>query len=325
MKNYDLIVVGGGPAGMSAAITAQSEGIGTLLIEGESNGCGGQAGESTAIENYLGFPEGLTGVELTERAVEQARKFGAEFLAPTRVVGVAPSDGKILVTTDDGTIIPTRNVILALGVSYRNLEAEGVSRLIGRGVKYGSPTVGDSYEKTCVVVVGGANSSGQAVVYLAKQPNCDVHMVIRNDTMSANMSAYLIERINATPNIKVHYRTQVKEAYGKKKLEGVVLTSPEGDHKVDANRMFITIGGTAKTEWLAGSNVARDPKGYICTGNDIPTGYWKPVRPPFFMETSIPGVFAAGDVRHSSIKRVASAVAEGAIAVQNIHGYLALK
>ena len=324
MKNFDLIVVGGGPAGLSAAITAQSEGLQTLLIEHKPDGCGGQAGESTAIENFLGFPEGVTGKDLSERAVAQAEKFGTEFLVPAGVINIQKSDGKILVSTDDGTIIPTRTAILALGVSYRLLEAEGVARLVGHGIKYGSPHVTDTYEGGNMIVVGGANSSGQAVVHLCKRPGCMVHMIVRNETLSTNMSSYLIDRINGAKNAMVHYNSQIKEARGSRSLEQIVLSTPEGEQVLEAKDMFISIGGIAKTAWLP-EGVVRDSKGFICTGNDISTGYWKQTRPPLFLETSIPGVFAAGDVRHGSIKRVASAVAEGAIAVQNIHGYLALK
>ena len=323
MKNYDLIVVGGGPAGMSAAITAESEGITTLLIERNSEGCGGQAGESTAIENFFGFPQGITGKELSARGIEQCQKFGTDFLVPARVSNLQPSDGKILVTTEDGTILPARTVILALGVSYRLLEAEGVSRLVGRGVKYGSPQVDKVYHGN-VVVVGGANSAGQAAVYLCKQPGCMVHMVVRNEALSSSMSEYLIERLNKAPNVQIHYNAQVKEAKGGGSLDSIIISTPGGEQALEAESMFISIGGVAKTGWLP-EGVVRDEKKLIYTGNDIPTGYWKAARPPFFMETSMPGVFAAGDSRHGSIKRVASAVAEGAIAVQNLHNYFALK
>jgi len=324
LNNYDLVVVGGGPAGMSAAITAESEGLQTLLIEREAEGCGGQAGESSAIENYLGFPDGVTGKELSERAVTQARKFGTEFLVPSAVVGIQQSDGKIIITTDDGTMIPTRTVILGVGVQYRLLEADGISRLLGHGIKYGSPHLENSYEKKSVIVVGGANSAGQAVVHLSKHHGCEAHMVVRNETLSTNMSAYLIDRITKSSNINVHFKSQVKEVRGTRTLESVTLSTPSGEEVLECGAMFITIGGIAKTAWLPES-IVRDNKGFICTGNDIPTGYWKPNRPPFFLETSLPGVFAVGDVRHGSIKRVSSAVAEGAIAVQNIHGYLTLK
>ncbi|MFZ2150342.1 MAG: NAD(P)/FAD-dependent oxidoreductase [Minisyncoccia bacterium] len=311
---------------MSAAITAESEGLTTLIVERSTDGCGGQAAESTSIENFLGFPAGVTGKELADRAISQCEKFGTVFMVPARVSNVQQSDGKLLVTTEDGTIIPTRTVILALGVSYRPLEVEGVARLIGRGVKYGSPKVDESYEGD-VVVVGGANSAGQAVIFLCKQKGCRVHMVVRNEALSSTMSAYLIERIKAASNIVMHYNSQVKEAHGDPRLESVVITSPTGNEVVNAKEMFISIGSVAKTKWLP-DGIALDERGQIYTGNDVPTGHWRLTqlpRPPFFMETSMPGVFAAGDVRHGSIKRIASAVAEGAMAVQNIHGYLALK
>ncbi len=321
MNNYDLIVIGGGPAGMSAAITAQSEGLSTLLIEKDETGCGGQAGESSAIENYFGFPEGINGLELSQRGVDQARKFGTEFLVPSRVARLEQSDGKILVTTEDGNIYPARTVILALGVAYRRLDADGIGAYLGNGVKYGSPSLGQSFEGKRVVVVGGANSAGQAVVHLCRQAGCEVHMVVRNETLSSNMSAYLIDRIKKAP-VNSHYLSKVKRVGGASKLEEIVISTPEGDKTISTDEMFIMIGAEPKTFWLE-KTVARDEKFFLYTGNDIPTGWWKLQRPPLSMESSMAGVFVAGDVRHGSIRRVASAVAEGAMAVQNIHGYLA--
>ncbi len=321
MDNYDVVIVGRGPAGLGAAITAESEGLKTLLIEREKDGCGGQASESSAIENYFGFPEGLTGAELASRGIAQALKFGTEFLGPCNIVSLKQSDGRVLVTADDGTVIPSKTVILALGATHRRLDdVPGIAHLLGKGVKYGSPPLTHPFEGAAVVI-GGANSAGQAVLHLSKQPGCDVHMLIKKSDLSASMSAYLIDRIKKS-KIRIHYNCQIREAVGNGKLEKILVLKPEGESQIICQHLFICIGEVTNTEWMAGI-LSRDEKGFVCTGNDIPTGWWNLAsRSPLFLETSIPGVFAAGDVRHSSIKRLASASAEGTIAVQNILSYL---
>ena len=321
----DVIIIGGGPAGLSAAVSASSEGLRTALIEVDKEGIGGQAKQSTKIENFLGFADGITGQELTIAAIAQAKKFRTEFITPCQVSDLEAKGDIRIVTLDDDTPLVTKTVVIATGVSYRMLEAKGAAELQGRGLKYASPATLEHYEDKDVYIVGGANSAGQAAVHLSKQQGCRVHMVIRNESLSVGMSQYLHERIQKYPNVHVHLNTQVVEARGSEHLEELVLRGPDGERTVQTEHLFVLIGGIPKTAWLNG-RVARDHNHYILTGHHIPNGNLKDWgRAPLPMETSMAGVFAAGDVRFSSTKRIASAVGEGSQAIQNIHEYLALR
>ena len=324
---YDVCIVGGGPAGMAAAVYAASEGLSTVIVEREAPG--GQAGQSAAIENYLGFPKGLTGGDLAQRAIAQVSRFGAELVLARDVIGFE-ARGPVRVLLMDGPAqIETRALIVATGVSYRHLEAPGLSELAGRGVYYGlnaseaSQSQGDD-----VYVVGGANSAAQAALNLSRFAR-RVVLVVRAATLAATMSQYLIERITSAPNIEVRYRSEVVAGQGEGHLEK--LTLAEGDsgatEEVSAGWLFVFIGASPRTAWL-GPDVVRDDKGFIITGQDLLRpefkSRWPLSRVPFALETSVPGVFAAGDVRLDSMKRVASAVGEGAMSVYFVHRYLAM-
>ena len=323
---YDLLIVGGGPAGLAAAVYGASEGLKTVMIEREAPG--GQAGMSSRIENYLGFPAGLTGEDLARRGVAQARRFGVEILTPQEVHGVRVEGLSRIVKLADGSELGCKALLLAMGVSYRKLDVPGAEQLQGRGVYYGSAmTEAMSCQDDEVYIVGGANSAGQAAMYFSKYAR-RVVMLVRGATLSATMSQYLIDEIKQTPNIAVETRTRVVELHGEEHLEAVSLRCGESENveQVAANLLFVFIGAEPNTDWLAGV-VERDERGFILTGNDLcrdgkrPRG-WPLDRDPYLPETSVPGIFAVGDVRHGSVKRVASGVGEGSIAVQFIHQYL---
>jgi thioredoxin reductase (NADPH) len=323
---YDLLIVGGGPAGLAAAVYGASEGLSTVMIEREAPG--GQAGMSSRIENYLGFPSGLSGAELARRAVTQAKRFGVEILSPQEVIAVRVEGPSRIVELADGSEIGCKVLLLAMGVSYRKLDVPGAERLQGRGVYYGSAmTEAMACKGEDVYIIGGANSAGQAAMYFSKYAS-RVIMLVRGDSLSASMSQYLIDQIKQTPNIEVETHAQVAEVHGDKRLEAISIYCKDSGQteKVPAASLFVFIGAAPLTDWLAGV-VERDARGFILTGSDLmrdgkrPEG-WAPDRDPYLPETSVPGIFAVGDVRHGSVKRVASGVGEGSIAVQFIHHYL---
>lgn len=318
---YDLIIVGGGPAGLAAAVYGSSEGLRTVIVEREA--AGGQAGMSSRIENYLGFPKGLSGGELARRAMTQARRLGTEMLLTQEAVGIKDLHGSVGLTLSDGTQLQAHNVIIATGVSYRRMDAPGVAELSGRGVYHGAG-ISEAYavKGEDIFIVGGANSAGQAAVYFSGFAR-SVTMLVRGDGLSDSMSHYLVEQIERTPNITVQVHTTVAEVIGGDHVEGLVLRdSVTGKcRSVPAGALFVFIGALPRTEWLDGA-IARDERGFILTGTDLVADgrpkTWPLERDPFLLETSIPGVFAAGDVRHGSGKRVATAVGEGAMAVMTV-------
>lgn len=320
---YDLIVIGAGPAGLAAAVYGASEGLSTVVVEREA--VGGQAGMSSRIENYLGFPAGLSGGDLSRRAMVQARRFGATFLLTQEVSGLHDHDGIIGVTLSDGTELRAQSVVIATGVSYRRLDAPGVQALTGRGIYYGAAmTETAAVRGEDIFIVGGANSAGQAAMYFSTVAK-SVTLLIRGEGLSANMSHYLSARIEQTPNIRIRCHTGIAEATGDSHLESLVLrdTVTGETGTVPAAALFVFIGAQPRTEWLDGE-IARDDKGFIFTGQDLADHadgerhHRHPARAPYLLETSIPGVFAAGDVRHGSGKRVATAVGEGATAVISV-------
>jgi thioredoxin reductase (NADPH) len=321
---YDMVVVGGGPAGLAAAVYGASEGLHTLVIEPDAPG--GQAGSSSRIENYLGFPSGVTGADLGRRAHTQATRFGAEFLTQ-RATGLRIDGQYRFVQLGDGREVSSHVVMLAPGVQYRKLEIPGAERLAGRGIYYGAALVeAVACKDEEVFVVGGANSAGQAALHFAKFA-CKVTMVVRGDGLSATMSKYLIDEIEKTSNIVVEPSTQVVEAVGEERLEELKMRGPQGEYSVPASSLFVFIGAAPGTGWLPDS-ILRDEKGFLLAGPDLRIDgklpeSWREAREPFLLESSVPGVFVAGDVRHGSVKRVASAVGEGSIAVQFVHQYLA--
>ena len=322
---YDLAIIGGGPAGLAAAVYGASEGLHTVLIEKEAPG--GQAGTSSRIENYLGFPSGLSGGDLARRAVTQARRFEAEILAPLEVNEVCLDGPYRIVRLSNGEEVSCHTLMVTTGVQYRKLETPGVEALTGRGVYYGA-TMAEAMacRDEDVYVVGAGNSAGQAAVYNAGYAR-QVTLLVRSDGLEKSMSQYLIDQIERTENIDVRLRTEVGEAHGESHLEKLTLVNNETDEKetVEANALFILIGAHPQTDWLDGT-VARDERGFILTGPDL-KGHevmkaWPLDRDPFLLETSVPGIFAAGDVRHGSVKRVASGVGEGSVAISFIHQHL---
>ncbi|OBK52039.1 FAD-dependent oxidoreductase [Mycobacterium sp. 1081908.1] len=320
---YDLIVIGGGPAGLAAAVYGASEGLRTVLIERTATG--GQAGQSSRIENYLGFPDGVSGGQLAERARRQAEKFGAELITARTATALEVNGSKRTVRFADGGSIDAHAVILATGVAYRQLPAEGCGELTGRGVYYGAAvSVASECSGEEVYVVGGANSAGQAAMYLSREAK-SVTIVVRGPSLEASMSYYLIQQIEQRPNITVRTCTEVRRAIGDDHLQRLTLVDNRtGDTEdVTCARMFIFIGAAPRTEWLDGV-LARDDHGFILTGPDLRNVCgWTLDRPPHHLETSVPGVFATGDVRAESAKRVAAAVGEGSMAVMLVHRYLA--
>jgi thioredoxin reductase (NADPH) len=323
---YDVCIVGAGPAGLAAGVYAASEGLSTVIVEREAPG--GQAAQSAAIENYLGFPKGLSGSDLAHRALAQVSRFGAEMVLARDVVGFEPRGPVRAVLFDGSGEIEARAVIVATGVSYRRLQAEGVDALTGRGIYYGLNASEASHCKgERVYVVGAANSAGQAALSLSSFAE-QVVLVARAATLTGTMSHYLVERITATPNITVRCRSEVVGARGDGHLEALTLVDRATGvtEKVASSWLFIFIGASPRTEWL-GPDVVRDDKGFVITGQDLISSSqavrWPLARAPYGLETSVPGVFAAGDVRLDSMKRVASAVGEGAMSVYLVHRYLA--
>jgi thioredoxin reductase (NADPH) len=328
MPFYDLIIIGGGPAGLAAAVYGASEGLSTLLIERQAPG--GQAGMSSNIENYLGFPSGLSGSNLARRAVAQAIKFGAEILTPQEVVGLRVDGPYRIVKLKDGTEIRSHVLIIACGVSYRNLDGvKGIEKLTGAGVYYGaSMAEALSYKDEDVFMVGGANSAGQAAIHFSKYANT-VTLLVRGDSLNKSMSRYLVHQINETPNIHILLNSKVIEVHGENRLESITITNTQTGQleTFPTSGLYIFIGAVPHTDAAAGL-IERDANGFILTGQDLmqnglerPRG-WTLDRQPFLLETNVPGIFAAGDIRHGSTKRVAAGVGEGTIAVQLAHQYL---
>jgi thioredoxin reductase (NADPH) len=321
---YDMIVIGAGPAGLAAAVYGASEGLKTLVIEPEAPG--GQAGSSSRIENYLGFPSGVTGADLGRRAHVQASRFGAEFVTQ-RAAGLRISGQYRFVKLSDGREVSSHVVVLALGVQYRKLAIPGADTLTGCGIYYGAALEeANACRDEDVYVVGGANSAGQAALHFSKFAR-KVTMLVRGEGLVNTMSKYLIDEIEKTSNIVLAAETQVIRAEGNGRLEALCLKGPKGEYHAEATSLFVFIGAEPRVDWLPPS-VLRDERGFILAGSDLRRDgkmpeSWKEGREPFLLESSIPGVFVAGDVRHGSIKRVASAVGEGSIAVQFAHQYLA--
>jgi thioredoxin reductase (NADPH) len=323
---YDVVIIGSGPAGLGAAVYAASEGLKTVVVERAA--AGGQAGQSSRIENYLGFPDGVSGDQLTDRARRQALRFGAELLTARSVVGLEVRGPAREVLFDDGSSVLAHAVVLATGVSYRQLQAAGADELVGRGVYYGSSaTQAESCLGDHVIIVGGANSAGQAAVFFSRYAS-KVTMAVRGDSLERSMSSYLISQIARIPNINVRLNTSVQSCTGNDRLQCVTFVDHAGGQEVvDSGHLFVFIGAAPLTDWLPPSLV-RDESGFVVTGLALTVGgrrpeSWDLERDPYLLESSIPGVFVAGDVRAQSVKRVASAVGEGALAVTLVHRYLA--
>lgn len=325
---YDVVIIGAGPAGLAAAVYGGSEGLKTLLIEKRAPG--GQAGTSSRIENYLGFPKGLSGADLARRAITQATRFGIEFLSPQEVTNIAVEGHYKRLTLGDGNEIVTRSVIITTGVDYRKLPAEGVEGFTGAGIYYGAATTeAGAVKGKQVYIVGGGNSAGQGAVYLSKFAE-KVNILIRREDLRATMSSYLIDQIDNIDNIEVLGRRQVLKACGEGHLERLVIEDMEAktSFEVPAGALFIFIGAKPATDWLLHNDILRSKKGYIETGKELVRyddfkKIWKLEREPYLLETCQPGIFAAGDVRAGAMNRVASAVGEGAMAIKFVHAYLA--
>jgi thioredoxin reductase (NADPH) len=326
-ETYDVVIVGAGPAGLAAAVYGGSEGLKTLLIERKAPG--GQAGTSSRIENYLGFPTGLSGAELTRRALAQAKRFGTEFISPGEVTGIEQQGSYKIIHLADGQKIPTKSVVLTAGVDYRKLDQPGLADLNGAGVYYGAAnTEAAACKEKDVFIVGGGNSAGQAAMYLSQFAK-SVTILIRKDSLQSTMSSYLIDQISLTPSIQVLGESEIVRAHGESKLEALDIQNLKtGDtSKVPADALYIFIGAKPMTEWLD-EGIVLDEKGFIVTGRNLLglSGFkksWKKEREPLLLETSISGIFAAGDVRSGAMNRVASAVGEGAMAISFVHKYLA--
>lgn len=324
---YDLVVIGSGPGGLAAAVYGASEGLRTIVVEREAPG--GQAGTSSRIENYLGFPSGLSGADLARRAITQAKRFGAEILSATEACTLRIEDPYRIVCMKDGAELRCHSVLIASGVWYSRLDAPGIEKLTGRGVFYGAAmTEAKGCAGQSVVIVGAGNSAGQAAIYFA-QHACEVHLVVRGSSLGAKMSQYLVDRIENDPKMHVHLNSEVEAVQGEEYLEAVTFVNRRNGERTKINTpgLFIFIGATPQTDWLDG-HIKRDEKGFVLSGPNLAEGEsrrpkgWKPERDPFLLETSVPGVFVAGDVRCQSVKRVAAAVGEGSIAVQFVHEYL---
>ncbi|GEO05921.1 fused response regulator/thioredoxin-disulfide reductase [Adhaeribacter aerolatus] len=324
---YDVVIIGAGPAGLAAAVYGASEGLRTLLIERRAPG--GQAGTSSRIENYLGFPTGLSGADLTRRAITQATRFGTEFLSPQEVVDIKIKDKYKILTLSDGTEINALSLVITTGVDYRQLETPGIAEFTGAGIYYGAAmTEAQACKNKQVYVVGGGNSAGQAAMYLAQFAD-RVHIIIRREDLSATMSQYLIDQIKGTANIVMVPCSEIIQANGNSRLEELVLkqVTDGAEQTVKADSLFIFIGAKPYTDWIK-VNIIKNAKGFITTGRDLLQHeqyrkFWKLEREPFLLETCSPGIFAAGDVRAGAMSRVASAVGEGAMAIKFVHEYLA--
>lgn len=325
-KMYDVAIIGAGPAGLAAGVYGGSEGLNTLLIEKRAPG--GQAGTSSRIENYLGFPKGLSGSELSRRAITQATRFGIEFLSPLEVVGIKLKENYKILELANGNEINTKSIIITTGVNYRTLDAKGLENFTGAGVYYGAAnTEANACKGQDVYIVGGGNSAGQAAMYLANFAN-KVNIMVRKPDLSSSMSQYLIDQIEETENINVLGETEVIEAQGEERLERLVIRNRKSGEEtvVDAAALLIFIGAKPYTEWLK-LDIIKDEKGFVETGNALAhydnfKKIWKMDREPFLLETCSPGIFAAGDVRAGAMNRVASAVGEGAMAIKFVHEYL---
>ena len=323
---YDVTVIGAGPAGLAAAVYSASEGLSTVVLEPEA--IGGQAGTSSLIRNYLGFPTGVSGGDLAVRAYTQAWNFGAEYVYGNPAASLRPEGSELVVTVADGTEIRSRAVVVASGMAYRRLGIPELDALTGVGVFYGAAaSEAKAVQGSEVFVVGGANSAGQAAVHLAKYA-AQVTLLVRGHSLADSMSEYLIREIDAAPNIAVRCRVAVTGGAGQNRLESLTLTDLESSaaETVGAGALFVLIGAEPRTQWLP-ATVRRDQSGFVMTGTDLtddgrPTGDWPLRRLPMFLESSVPGVFAVGDVRSGSVKRVASAVGEGSIAIRLVHDYL---
>jgi thioredoxin reductase (NADPH) len=322
---YDLAIVGGGPAGLAAAVYGASEGLRTVMVEREAPG--GQAGMSSRIENYLGFPSGLTGADLARRAVVQARRFGVEILSAEATEVRLDGSYRVLKLAD-GAELSCHALLVATGVQWRKLDAPGVDRLTGAGIYYGAAmTEAMSTRDEDVYVVGGANSAGQAAMYFSRYAR-RVVMLVRGSSLGASMSKYLIDQLQATPNIQIEFNSSVVEAHGDNHLEAISVNCSVTNevNRVSANSLFIMIGAAPNTDWLA-NIVERDERGFILSGPLLlrdgkrPKG-WTLDRDPALLETNVPGIFVVGDVRHGSVKRVASGVGEGSVAISFVHQYL---
>lgn len=323
---YDLAIVGAGPAGLAAAVYGASEGLKTLLLDRHSPG--GQAGSSSRIENYLGFPAGVSGAELTRRAVAQAERLGAEFIVPVEVQSVTASDGYKRLTLSDGREIVTRAVLAGTGMAYREHPADGIAEFTGRGVYYGAATTeAPAFAGKRVLVVGGGNSAGQGAMYLSRFAS-EVHIVIRKPSLKETMSQYLIEQLEKTPNVVLRGCTDLLKVEGDGHVERVVLATAGSEPATEeADAVFVFIGTRPRSEWLP-EGVLRDSKGFVLTGRELMAEdafpkVWKEPRQPLLLETSTPGIFAAGDVRAGAMNRVAAAVGEGSMVVRLVHEYLA--
>jgi thioredoxin reductase (NADPH) len=326
LQFYDLAIVGGGPAGLAAAVYGASEGLRTVIVEREAPG--GQAGLSSRIENYLGFPSGLSGADLARRAVAQAKRFGVEILSPQEAAGLKVDGPYRILKLPNGSEVSCHALLIATGVQWRKLDVPGLDRLQGAGVYYGGGlTEAFSCKDEDVYIVGGANSAGQAAMHFSQYAR-QVVILVRGQGLTASMSQYLIDQIEKTPNIVVQSGTTVAAAHGDVRLEELTIrcAATGSEDRVSAAALFLFIGAEPRTDWLDGV-VQRDPRGFVLTGQDLmhdgkrPTG-WTLDRDPGLLESSVPGVFAVGDVRHGSVKRVASGVGEGSIAVQFVHQYL---
>ena len=321
---YDLAIVGAGPAGLAAAVYAASEGLKALVIELEAPG--GQAGSSSRIENYLGFPSGLSGADLARRAYAQASRFGAEFLTQ-RATGIRTEANYHFIQLADGREVSCHVALIAVGVNYRKLNIPGIDQFTGAGVYYGAAQAeAISCRDEDVYIIGGANSAGQAAMHFSKYAH-KVTMLVRSDSLEKSMSKYLIDQIAGTSNIEVQTGAHVTEVQGNGRLECIKVHNGQGDIACTASSLFIFIGAAPQTDWLPES-VMRDPNGFVLSGPDLQIEgkmpkIWKESRPPYLLESSVPGIFVAGDVRHGSVKRCASAVGEGSISVQFMHQYLA--
>jgi thioredoxin reductase (NADPH) len=317
---YDVVIVGGGPAGLAAAVYGSSEGLRTLMIEREAPG--GQAGTSSRIENYLGFPAGLSGADLGARALEQATRLGAEIVVTRSAEAIEPSAGEHVVVLDEGSRVRARAVVLALGVTWRTLPIDGIERFTGRGVYYGAaraeaPTTRgkDAY------LIGGGNSAGQAALFFSEYART-VTIVCRGPALSRSMSAYLVEQLARKPTVRLEMCSEIVAVEGDDHLRAIVVRGPDGESRRETDAVFVFIGGDPRTEWLP-PEILCDEQRYVVTGRDLAHDpRWPLERDPFLLETSVPRIFAAGDARHASIKRVAAAVGEGSMAIAFVHQVL---